>query len=152
MPPRCYFHSDIPPRPLNTKKSALKKTQGGRIGRDRPRRAIAYVLWYIGENEITSPLGVSSARFRGRWARGCIGHATSAFCLLVHRFGMISVGLHAHDSFSPKLDPKIGGILRGAPSHLHKSEATVIESTSYISYNRNGFSSIASGVVRELFY
>ena len=31
------------------------------------------------------------------------------------------------------LDPKIGGILRGAPALMHKSEATVIESTPYIS-------------------
>ena len=98
MPPRCYFHSDIPPRPPNTKKSALKNPQGGRRGRDRPRRAIAYFFWYIGENEITSPLGVFSARFRGRWARGCIGHANEAFGLLVYRFGMISVGLHARAS------------------------------------------------------
>ena len=31
------------------------------------------------------------------------------------------------------LDPQIGGILRGAPPLLHKSEATVIESTPHIS-------------------
>ena len=55
-------------------------------------------------------------------------HATAKFGSLVYRFGMISVGLHARDFFS-KLDPEIGGILRGAPTHLHKSEATVIENT-----------------------
>ena len=72
MPPRCHFHSDIPPRPPNTKKMALKKPQGGRNGRDRPCRAMAPFFWYIGENEITSPLGVFSARFRERCVCGCI--------------------------------------------------------------------------------
>jgi hypothetical protein len=98
MPPRCYFHSDIPPGPSNTKRTALKNPQGGRRGRDRPRRAFAPFFSYIGENEITSPLGVFSARFRGRWVRGCIGHAIAAFGLLVYRFGMISVGQHARAS------------------------------------------------------
>ena len=48
MPPRCYFHSDTPPGPPNTKRMALKKKQGGRRGRDRPHRAIApffFVHW-----------------------------------------------------------------------------------------------------------
>ena len=122
MPPRCYFHSDIPPGPSNTKKNALKKPQGGRRGRDRPRRAIAY-FFFIHWRKTISP---------APWARGCIRHATVAFCLLVHRFGMISVGLHARDFFS-KLDPRNRGILRGAPPHLHKSEATVTENTHNIS-------------------
>ena len=97
MAPRCYFHSDIPPGPSNTKRMALKKTQGGRRRRHRPRRAIAYIFSYIGENKIATPLGVFSARFRGRWVRGCMRHATTAFGLLVHRFGMISVGLQTRD-------------------------------------------------------
>ena len=64
-------------------------------------------------------------------------HATAKFGSLVHRFGMISVGLHARD-FSKLIfglfwTPKIGGILRGAPTHLHKSEATVIDNIPHIS-------------------
>ena len=35
---------------------------------------------------------------------------------------------------------------------MHKSEATVIESTPHNSLNRKGFSSIASDVEREPFY
>ena len=35
--------------------------------------------------------------------------------------------------FSSKLDPQNRGILRGAPALMHKSEATVIESTPHIS-------------------
>ena len=31
------------------------------------------------------------------------------------------------------LDPKIGGILRGAPLPLHKPDATIIDSTPHIS-------------------
>ena len=31
--------------------------------------------------------------------------------------------------FFSNLDPQIGGILRGAPPHLHKSEVTVIDNT-----------------------
>ena len=54
-------------------------------------------------------------------------HATAKFGLLVHRFGMMLVGLHARDFIFRNWTPKIGGILRGAPAHLHKSEATVIE-------------------------
>ena len=56
-----------------------------------------------------------------------------SFFSLVHRFGMISVGLHAREFFEINFcffwTPKIGGILRGAPAFLHKSEATVIENT-----------------------
>ena len=55
-------------------------------------------------------------------------HATAKFGSLVHRFGMISVGLHARDFFS-KLDPQNRGYFEGAPALLHKSEATVIENT-----------------------
>ena len=76
----------------------LKKPQGAgeaEIGLVGPLRLF---FWYIGENEITSPLGVFSARFRGRWVRKCIGHATAAAGLLVHRLGLISVGLHARAS------------------------------------------------------
>ena len=66
-----------------------------------------------------------------------MGHATAKFGSLVHRFGMISVGLHARDFFEidfwPFWTPKIGGILRGAPAFLHKSEATVIEKIPHIS-------------------
>jgi len=98
MPPRCYFHSDIPPGPSNTKRMALKKTQGGRRRRHRPRRAIAYIFSYIGENRIATPLGVFSARFRGRWVRRCMRHATAKLGSLVHRFNMISVGLHAREN------------------------------------------------------
>ena len=61
MPPRCYFHSDIPPRPSNTKKVAQKKLRGAgeaEIGLVGPLRTF---FWYIGENEITSALGVFSA-------------------------------------------------------------------------------------------
>ena len=64
-------------------------------------------------------------------------HATAKFGTLVHRFGMISIGLHARDFFEIDfwsfLDPQIGGILRGAPAFLHKSEATVIECIPHIS-------------------
>jgi hypothetical protein len=48
--------------------------------------------------------------------------------------------------------PQIGGILRGAPAFLHKTEATIIENNPHIPNNRKGFSSIASDVERELFY
>ena len=97
MPPRCYFHSDIPPGPSNTKRMALKTPQGGRRGRDRPHRVSAHFFSYIGQIEITSPLGVFSTRFRGRWVSRCMRHATAKFGSLVHRFGMISLGLHARD-------------------------------------------------------
>ena len=96
--PRCYFHSDIPPGTSNTKRMAPKKPQGGRRRRHRPRRAIAYIFSYIGENRIATPLGVFSARFRGRWVRRCMRHATAKLGSLVHRFNMISVGLHAREN------------------------------------------------------
>ena len=80
----------------------------------------------------------------------CMRHSTAKFGSLVHRFGMISVGLHARDFF--KIGPQNRGIFRVAPAHLHKSEATVIENTPNISLNRKGFSSIASDVGRELLY
>ena len=60
-------------------------------------------------------------------------HATAKFGSLVYRFGMISVGLHAREFFFEIGPPKFGGILRGAPPLLHKSEATVIENTPHIS-------------------
>ena len=41
-----------------------------------------------------------------------MGHATEKFGLLVHRFSMISVGLHARDFFS-KLDPQNRGYFEG---------------------------------------
>ena len=89
------------------------------------------------KNEITSPLRVFKGGFRGRWVRRCIRHATAKFGSLVHRFGMISIGLHAREIFEIDflsfLDPQIGGILRGAPAFLHKSEATVIENIPHIS-------------------
>ena len=47
--------------------------------------------------EIASPLRVFSALFRGRKVGGCMRHATAKFGSLVHRFGMIMVGLHARD-------------------------------------------------------
>ena len=56
-------------------------------------------------------------------------YATAKFGSLVHRFGMISVGLHARDFFLEIGPPKSGVFLRGAPAFLHKSEATVIENT-----------------------
>ena len=117
MPPRCYFHSDIPPGPSNTKRMALKKPQGGRRRRHRPRRAIAYIFSYIGENRIATPLGVFSARFRGRWVRRCMRHATAKLGSLVHRFNMISVGLHAREFFEivfwSFLDPPNRGYFEG---------------------------------------
>ena len=117
MPPRCYFHSDIPPGTSNTKRMAPKKPQGGRRRRHRPRRAIAYIFPYIGENRIATPLGVFSARFRGRWVRGCMRHATAKFGSLVHRFNMISVGLHAREFFEivfwSFLDPPNRGYFEG---------------------------------------
>ena len=83
-------------------------------------------------------------------------HTTAKFGSLVHRFGMISIGLRAREFFEIDFGlfwtPQIGGILRGAPAFLHKSEATVIKNTPHISKNRKGFSSIASDVERELFY
>ena len=61
-------------------------------------------------------------------------HATAKFGSLVHRFGMISVGLHARDFFSSEIGPpKSGVFLRGAPALLYKSEASVIENTPHIS-------------------
>ena len=64
-------------------------------------------------------------------------HATAKFGSLVHRFGMISIGLHARDFFEIVFclfwTPQIGGILRKAPAFLHKSEATVIERIPHIS-------------------
>ena len=64
-------------------------------------------------------------------------HATAKFGSFVHRFNMISVGLHAREFFEIDfwsfLDPQIGGILGGSPTHLQKSEETVIESTPHIS-------------------
>ena len=63
------------------------------------RRVPAYFFSYIGQIEITSPLRVFSSRFRGRWVSRCMRHATAKFGSLVYRFGMISVGLHAHDFF-----------------------------------------------------
>ena len=59
-------------------------------------------------------------------------HATAKFGSLVHRFGMISVGLHARDFFEI-VPPKPGVFLRETPALLHKSEATVIEKTPHIS-------------------
>ena len=41
-----------------------------------------------------------------------MGHATATFGSLVHRFGMISVGLHARDFFS-KFDPQNWGYFEG---------------------------------------
>ena len=96
--PPLLFPLGYTPRTFEHKKNALKKLRGAgeaEIGLVGPLRTF---FWYIGENEITSPLGVFSARFRGRWARRCIGYATAALGLLVHRFGMISVGLHARAS------------------------------------------------------
>ena len=85
---------------------------------------------YIVQIEITSPLRVFSARFRGRWVSRCIRHATAKFGSLVHRFGMISVGLHARDFFLSKLDPQNRGYFEGgAGTFFYKSEATVIENT-----------------------
>ena len=61
-------------------------------------------------------------------------HATAKFGFLVHRFGMISVGLHARDFFFFEIGPpKSGVFFRGAPAFLRKSEATVIEYPPHIS-------------------
>ena len=62
-----------------------------------------------------------------------MGHATAKFGLLVHRFSMISVGLHARDFFFEIGPPKSEVFLRGAPALLQKSEAKVIENTPHIS-------------------
>ena len=60
-------------------------------------------------------------------------HATAKFGSLVHRFGMILVGLHARDFIILEIGPpKSGVFLRGAPALLHKSEATAIENTPHI--------------------
>ena len=48
---------------------------------------------YIGQIEITSPLRVFKGSFRGRWVSRCMRHATAKFGSLVHRFGMIPVGV-----------------------------------------------------------
>ena len=67
--------------------------------------------------EITSPLRVFSARFRERWVRRCMRHATAKFGSLVHRFGMISIGLHAREIFEIDflsfLDPLNRGYFEG---------------------------------------
>ena len=64
-------------------------------------------------------------------------HATAKFGSLVHRFGMISIGLHARENFEIDFclfwTPQIGGILRGTPAFLQKSEETVIERIPHIS-------------------
>ena len=60
----------------------------------------------LGGGAVIPPLGVVkekvifSAGFRGRWACGCIGHATAAPGLLVHRLGMILLneGLSVNDT------------------------------------------------------
>ena len=77
------------------------------------RRVSAPFFSYIGQIEITSHLRVFSWRFRGRWVNRCMRHATAKFGSLVYRFGMISVGLHAHDLFFEIGPPKIGGIFEG---------------------------------------
>ena len=80
--------------------------------------------------EITSPLRVFSWGFRERWVSRCMRHTTAKFGSLVHRFGMIPVGVLFRYYFEKiRWTPKPGVFLRGAPSHLQKSEATVIEST-----------------------
>ena len=67
--------------------------------------------------EITSPLRVFSARFRERWVSRCMRHATAKFGSLVHRFGMISIGLHAREIFEIDFclfwTPQIGGYFEG---------------------------------------
>ena len=75
---------------------------------------------------------MSVALFRGRWVSRCMRHATAKFGSLVHRFGMISVGLHARIFFFEIGPPKSGVFYGGAPTPLHKSEATVIENTPHI--------------------
>ena len=104
-----------PKDPRKPKKSALKNLRGAgeaEIGLVGP--LLTFFSYILGENEITSPLSVFSARFRGRWVSGCIGHATAAFGLLVHRFGMISVGLHARPCIMRFLRIFLG-ILKTAP-------------------------------------
>ena len=63
-------------------------------------------------------------------------HATAKFGFLVHRFGMISIGLHAREIFEIDflsfLDPPNRGYFEGAPAFLHKSEETVIECIPHI--------------------
>ena len=74
--------------------------------------------------EITSPLRVFSWRFRERWVKRCIRHATAKFGSLVHRFGMISVGLHARECFEIDFwsfwTPK-SGVFCGGHRHFFKN-------------------------------
>ena len=67
--------------------------------------------------KITSPLRVFSALSRGRWVSRCMRHATAKFGSLVHRFGMISIGLHAREFFEIDfwsfLDPPNRGYFEG---------------------------------------
>ena len=75
--------------------------------------------WYQSQkvSEITSPLRVFSWGFRERWVSRCMRHATAKFGSLVHRFGMISVGLHAREFFEIDfwsfLDPPNRGYFEG---------------------------------------
>ena len=67
--------------------------------------------------KITSPLRVFKGGFRGRWVSRCMRHATAKFGSLVHRFGMISIGLHAREFFEiiflSFLDPPNRGYFEG---------------------------------------
>ena len=114
MPPRCYFHSDIPPGPSNTKKGALKIHQGGRRGRDRPRRAIAPFF---------------SVHWRKLYET-CDCRVWLVSSSIWYAFGRATCPWFFEIDFWTL---KIGGILRGAPPHLHKSEATAIDNTPHIS-------------------
>ena len=99
-------------------KSLLKNAQGAgnfdlsNVQKKKYAEAIRRV-----KIEITSPLRVFKGQLRGRWVSRCMRHATAKFGSLVHRFGMISVGLHAREGFEIEfwsfLDPQNRGYFEG---------------------------------------
>ena len=83
------------------------------------RRVSAYFFFRtLVKNEITSPLRAFKGIFRERWISRCMRHATAKFGSLIHRFGMISVGLHARELFEIDfwsfLDPPNRGYFEGS--------------------------------------
>ena len=99
-------------------KSSLKNAQGAGnfVFHQCTKKKYAETLRRV-KIEITSPLLVFSWGFRGRWVSRCIRHATTKFGSLVHRFGIISIGLHAREIFEIDfwsfLDPPNRGYFEG---------------------------------------
>ena len=98
-------------------KTPLKNAQGaGNFDLSNVRKKYAETLRRV-KIEITSLLRVFKGSFRGRWVRRCIRHTTAKFGSLVHRFGMISIGLHAREIFEIDflsfLDPLNRGYFEG---------------------------------------